>query len=178
MSALIIAFKDFPFFTLLIIAHNVSNIGTASTIIGSTITTAVYVLATPKIDIIDSVNPKKFEPVSPINVFAGAKLNGKNPTNAPARDAINNIEIIGEPFNKNIINSDIAEITDIPDDKPSKPSIKLIAFVIPTTHKIVIVTDIISPNSCVAKNGIVTLSILIPNDTTIIAASNCPRKFS
>lgn len=60
------------------------------------------------------------------------KLNGKNPTNAPANAVINNIDIIGEPLSKKIINKDIADITDIPDDNPSKPSIKFIAFVIPT----------------------------------------------
>ena len=40
--------------------------------------------------------PKKFEPVSPINVFAGEKLNVKNPTNAHINYVIINIAIIGE----------------------------------------------------------------------------------
>ena len=102
-----IAFIDLPFINLLIIAHNVSNIGSPRTINGNTITAAVYVFAIPNIDIIDNENPKKFDPVSPINVFAGAKLNGKNPTNAPANAVINTIDINGEPFNTNIINNDI-----------------------------------------------------------------------
>ena len=49
-----------------------------------------------EIDTIESMYPKKFEPVSPINVFAGEKLNGKNPTSAPINDVIINIAIIGE----------------------------------------------------------------------------------
>ena len=66
----------------------------------------------------ESENPKKFEPVSPIKVFAGAKLNGKNPTKAPASAVINKMEINGEPFNTKIIISETADITDIPADKP------------------------------------------------------------
>ena len=60
--------KDFPFISLLNIANTVSNIGIASIIIGAIKTNAVYVLATPSIDIIARENPIKFEPVSPINV--------------------------------------------------------------------------------------------------------------
>ncbi len=107
--------------------------------------------ATPNIEIIDNENPKKFEPVSPINVLAGAKLNGKNPTNAPAKAVINIIDINGDPFSTNITNNDNADITDIPDDKPSNPSIKLIALVTPTIHIIVIIIENISPNSDVLK---------------------------
>ena len=122
---------------LLIIAHIVSNTGSANTIRGAIITIAVYVFATPNIDIIESEYPKKFEPVSPINVFAGLKLNGIKPIKAPAKAVINIIAIIGEPFNAKIINNDIQAITEIPEDKPSNPSIRFIAFVIPTIHPIV-----------------------------------------
>lgn len=172
MSALNIAFTDFPFIILLIIAHNVSKIGKPNAISGNTITTAVYVLAIPRIDIIDSENPKKLEPVSPINVFAGAKLNGKNPTKAPANAVINKIDTNGDPFNTNIINREIADIIEIPEDNPSNPSIKLIAFVTPTIHPIVRIMENISLNSTVGKNDGVISSILIPNDTAIIAATN------
>ena len=123
------AFIDFPFINLLIIAQTVSNIGSPKTISGKTITAAVYVLADPNIEITANENPKKFEPVSPINVLAGVKLNGKNPTNAPASAVISTIDINDDPFNTNITNNESADITDIPDDSPSKPSIKFIAFV-------------------------------------------------
>lgn len=95
-----------------------SNIGKPNAISGNTITATVYVFATPKIDIIEREYPKKFEPVSPINVFAGEKLKGKNPTKAPAKEVINNIETNGDPFNTNIINNETEEITEIPEDNP------------------------------------------------------------
>ena len=125
----------------------------------------------------DNENPKKFDPVSPINVFAGAKLNGKNPTNAPASAVISNIATIGESFNTNMTNNEIADITDIPQDNPSKPSIKLIAFVTPTIHIIVMMIENISCISIVFKNGSVISSILTPNATTTIAANTCPINF-
>ena len=91
-------------------------------------------MAIPIIEITAKQYPKKFEPVSPIKVLAGLKLNGKNPTNAPAKAVIKIIEIKGEPFNENIIIKDIHDISDIPVESPSNPSIKLIAFVIPIIH--------------------------------------------
>ena len=50
LFALKIAFIDFPFIILLIIATIVSTTGNAKTISGATITTKVYVLATPNIE--------------------------------------------------------------------------------------------------------------------------------
>ena len=100
--------------------------------------------------------------MSPINVFAGEKLNGKNPTNAPASAVINIIATIGEPFNTNIINNDTADITDIPADSPSNPSIKFIAFVTPTIHIIVTNADKTSPNSDACTNAKSILPIRIP----------------
>ena len=76
-----------------------------------------------------------------------------------------------------IINNDTADITDIPDDNPSNPSIKLIAFVTPIIHPIVITIDIISFISEKFKNGNEISLILTPNDTTIIAAIVCPNSF-
>ena len=76
-------------------------------------------------------NPKKLEPTSPIKVLAGLKLNGKNPTIAPANAVINKMAISGELFNVKIIINEIQEISVIPEDNPSNPSIKLIALVIP-----------------------------------------------
>ena len=129
-------------------------------------------------EIIEREKPKKLEPVSPINVFAGAKLNGKNPTNAPANAVINKIEISGEPFKTNIINNDTADMTEIPADSPSKPSIKLMAFVTPTIHPIVKIIENASFNSCVSKKAGVISSILTPNATTIVAAITCPSNFT
>ena len=95
----------------------------------------IQFFATPNIEIIEVANPRKLEPVSPIKVFAGEKLKGKNPTNPPASAVIKTTAISGEPFNINIINSEIDEIAVIPDDSPSNPSIKLIALDIAKTKK-------------------------------------------
>ena len=94
-----------------------------------------------KIDIIASAKPKKFEPVSPIKVLAGLKLKGKKPTIAPPSVAINIIAIIGEEFNVKIISNEKHEIKLTPEDNPSNPSIKFIAFVIPTIHPIVRINE-------------------------------------
>jgi hypothetical protein len=107
------------------------------------------------------------EPVSPINVFAGLKLNGINPSKLPASAVIIMILIKGEPFNEKIINKDTQEIIPIPEDNPSNPSIKLIAFVIPTIQIIVINSDGKKPQF-----------ILIPLYVTIIAAIICPISFT
>ena len=166
------ALIDFPFINLLIIAHKVSKIGNPKTISGNTITANVYVFATPKIDIIDNENPKKLEPVSPIKVFAGVKLNGKNPTSAPANAVISTIDTNGEPFKTNITNNEIADITDIPEDNPSSPSIRFIALVTPTIHTTVIIQETISSINGLFINDKLNLPNLIPNDTAIIAATN------
>ena len=121
--------------------------------------------------------PKKLDPVSPIKVLAGAKLNGRNPTNAPAKAVISKIDISGEPFSTNIINNDTADITEIPADKPSNPSIKLIALVTPTIQPIVKIIENTSFNSFVARKAGVISSILTPNATTILAAMTCPNNF-
>ena len=85
----------------------------------------------------DKENPRKFDPVSPINVFAGEKLNGKNPTSAPASAVIKTIDTSGEPFKTNITNNDTADMTEIPAANPSKPSIRLMQFIIDTINIIV-----------------------------------------
>lgn len=88
-------------------------------------------------EIMASENPKKLEPVSPIKVLAGLKLNGKKPTIAPPNAAINKTAISGDLLRVKIINKEKQEIKVIPEDKPSKPSIRLIAFVIPIIQQIV-----------------------------------------
>lgn len=90
-----------------------------------------------KIEITAKANPKKLDPVSPIKVFAGLKLNGKNPVIAPPSAVISKTEIIGDWFNVKIISNEMHEINEIPEDKPSNPSIKFIALVIPTIQQMV-----------------------------------------
>ena len=76
-----------------------------------------------------------------MKVFAGVKLKGINPSNAPARAVIKIIAIKGESFRAKIISKDRQDITPIPAESPSNPSIKFIAFVIPTIQIIVIVME-------------------------------------
>lgn len=90
-----------------------------------------------KIEIMAREKPKKLEPVSPIKVLAGLKLNGKNPTIAPPNAAIKSTAMSGDLLRVKIINNEKHEIKVIPEDKPSKPSIKLIALVIPIIQQIV-----------------------------------------
>jgi len=177
LSALKTALIDFPFIILLIIANEVSNIGSASTNSGATIIRAVYVFATPIIDITDNVKPIKFEPVSPIKVLAGLKLNGKKPNNAPANAVANIIEIIGDSFMMKIINRQIDEISEIPVYNPSNPSVKFMALVIPIIHITVNTFKNTSFIITVLEAGIAILSITVPLRTTANAARSCPINF-
>ena len=123
--------------------------------------------------------PKKFEPMSPINVLAGLKLNGKNPTIAPPSAAINKIAINGDWLSVNIISNEKQDIKVIPDDKPSKPSIKLMAFVIPIIQQTVRIYENQSLSQILSsKNGKLIFSIRIPHATTIIAAIICVINFT
>ena len=63
----------------LIIAKAVSKIGRPNAISETTIVNAVYALVAPSIDITDIINPRKYAPVEPMNIFAGLKLYGKIP---------------------------------------------------------------------------------------------------
>lgn len=84
----------------------------------------------------DKQVPRKKLPESPMNIFAGGKLNIKKPRHAP----INVIEtlIVAKSFivnkKREITNKDII---DIPEDKPSRLSIRFTALIIPENHKIV-----------------------------------------
>ena len=159
-------------------AEIVSNSGKAKIIKGAIKTIAVYVFATPKIEIIDNEKPKKLEPVSPINVLAGLKLKGKNPSIDPAKAVINIIAIKGESFNVKIINKERQEIAHIPEDSPSSPSIKLMAFVIPTIQIVVKIIDTKSCEIIFSRPGTEILSILMPLKITIKADIVCPSNFT
>ena len=91
--------------------------------------------------IINNVEPVHIAHLGSIENIALAKSELFNHTRENANAVINNIATVGESFNTNIINNDNAEITDIPDDNPSNPSIKLIAFVTPTIHIIVMIIE-------------------------------------
>lgn len=127
-----------PFKKRLIIANSVSNIGTPNAKIGAIIASNVYPFANPNIDTTDNVKPKKFDPTSPIKVFAGLKLYGKNPSVEPTSTAVITIASKLAEVVIKIISSAVAEIADIPAASPSNPSIKFIALVIPIIQSNVI----------------------------------------
>src|SRR3712207_2216425 len=69
---------------------------------------------------------------------AGLKLYGKNPNIAPLSAQVKKAaSYLVSIFINAIINKVIHDIKATPAAKPSNPSIKLIAFVMPTTHTIV-----------------------------------------
>jgi hypothetical protein len=76
--------------------------------------------------------------VLPINILAGLKLNGRNPKVAPVKAAVI-IDAKGPTVGVNIEtrNNDKDEIVETPAARPSNPSIRLKAFVIPITQSIV-----------------------------------------
>ena len=75
------------------------------------------------------------EPVSPINTFAGCKLNIKNPKVAPIT-TLPNIEISGVINLIPIIVKHVIIIDETLEHSPSIPSVKFIAFVVPNITKI------------------------------------------
>ena len=72
----------------------------------------------------------------------------------------------------------IKAIDETPAAKPSSPSIRLIAFVIPTIQRIVI-GILITPNSIWPPNGrLIKLTWTPPQKTTIPVARSCPPSFT
>ena len=85
--------------------------------------------------------PRAKEPVSPINTLAGLILNTKKPkhtavTMDPKKATLSaatelSVEYIIKPITENAI----AATADVPDAKPSRPSVRLTALVAPTMIK-------------------------------------------
>ena len=69
------------------------------------------------------------EPVSPINTFAGCKLNIKKPSTEPIT-MLPNIEISVKLFCIPIIVKQVIIIAETLDESPSIPSVKFIALVV------------------------------------------------
>ena len=77
----------------------------------------------------DITPPKSNDPVSPINTFAGCKLNIKNPSVAPIT-ILPKTETSPIPIISPITVKHVIIIADTLDDNPSIPSVKFIAFVV------------------------------------------------
>lgn len=97
---------------------------------------------TPVIDNEASKKPENNAPESPINIFAGLKLNVKNANIEPARiNAINALIELGGRIAKATIANVIALTVITEPAKPSTPSMKFTALLIPTIHNNVIGYD-------------------------------------
>ena len=129
---------DLPFKILLIEENVISIIGTASTTKGKIIAKAAAFI-TPVIERVASKNPENNAPESPIKIFAGLKLYVKNASIDPARiNAINALIGLGGTI-ATAIKPKVIELTVTTDPaRPSTPSIKFTALLIPTIHNIVI----------------------------------------
>ncbi|MNP65651.1 hypothetical protein D3C76_1612580 [compost metagenome] len=68
-------------------------------------------------------------------------MKGKNPRVAPTKTAVIIIASRLADVAINIVNSAVADMADIPAASPSRPSIKLTAFVTPIIHNKVIGKD-------------------------------------
>lgn len=100
-------------------------------------------------------------------------------TIAPASAVVNTIAMIGELLSENIITSDKQDINVIPEDKPSNPSIRFIALVIPTIHPTVkIYVNIGCMLNILSIKSILILLILIPHATITHAEITCPTNLT
>ncbi len=134
----------FLFSTRLRIAKSVSNIGRPRATKDTTIVNAVYAFVAPSIDITDRTKPKKYAPVEPIKIFAGLKLYGRNPLSAPHSAAYKTANTTGVSSGliMTTTKSERAAMPETPAERPSKPSIRFIAFVMPAIQKTDSIIDI------------------------------------
>ena len=75
-----------------------------------------------------------------------------------------------------MIPSTIAAMSPIPDDRPSRPSMKLMLLIIPAIHRIVTTTPTMPSNGTTRDpNGFAMKSTVIPLATAIRARPTWPR---
>ncbi len=95
--------------------------------------------------------PKNMLPESPMKIEAWGRLNNQKPSVTPTNTKIKMSREYW-PCHKQSIPKHANAIITKPLAKPSKPSIKLIAFITPTIHKIVIGQDQ-GPRLMICKTG-------------------------
>src|SRR5581483_9264623 len=117
-------------------AAAVSRTGSASTTSGTTTLIAIACLLAPMIDTVAKTYPMKSEPASPKMMRAGLKLYGRNPSAEPA-SAMTTSATTGFACSTEIAKMNTLEITVTPASSPSRPSMKLMAFIIATYQKTV-----------------------------------------
>ena len=122
-------------------------------------------------DSVASIKPKNVEPVSPMKMLAGFKLNGIKPTQAPASTA-SKIAIGTSPISSDTASMVMQAIAETPTARPSKPSMRLTALVM-ATIQIIVIGMASAPNytysSPLNRFGISSMR-KVPNTTGIAAA--------
>ena len=98
-----------------------------------------------------SIYPKNMLPESPMKIEARGRLNAQKPSVTPIKTIIRRSREYW-PCHQQSVPKHTNAIIAKPPAKPSKPSIKLIAFITPTIHKIVIGHDQ-SPRSMICNKG-------------------------
>ena len=92
-----------------------------------------YVLKRPDAERVERIYPKNNAPLSPINIFAGCLLYGRNPKQPPAT-AARGAAIATFPLTTHKKRSAIAEIPLTVAASPSRPSIRFMALVTKIIH--------------------------------------------
>ena len=141
--------------------------------IGTITAVAVAYFCEPVTTMTESTYPRTRLPESPRKTFAGLKLKGRNPSNAP----INTNKTVASsiaPVYMKIAAQVPAAMLPRPAAQPSKPSIRLNAFVMPTIQKMVRGIERI-PSSRTWSPANATRSRCTPDHTAMPAAAHCAR---
>src|SRR3954447_1226810 len=115
-------------------------------------------------------------PLVPAKIAAGWKFQRRKPSRAPASTK-HRTAISGWPNVSTLMIPIVAAaISAMPDDRPSRPSMKLIALIIPRIQKTVKATPIapVSLMSGLPPTGLVTEPTVIPSATAQPASTSCP----
>jgi hypothetical protein len=112
----------------------VSAIGTASNITGKVRSRTSLVLSIEIINTALTIRyPRKNDPESPRNILAGKALYLRNPIKHPVIDERTTKEKVSKKL-RLIKNRSVKTSSEIPETRPSRPSRRLKAFIVPTIN--------------------------------------------
>ena len=141
----------------------------------------VSVLICPVIEIADDAinRPTRSAPASPMNIFAGCQLNGRNPAHAPIRMALMSAARLKNSdwrdrlvMMKLYTKKALFAMSTTPATRPSRPSMKLTAFITSTTTSTVRTRP--STVGTTVTPPIGTVSNCTPCETRMPPAMSCP----
>src|SRR2546422_5526912 len=146
-----------------VMERNVSMIGSPRTRNGTMSEKAADPLVELWIERMASVNPRKRLPESPRKIRALLKLYRRNPSTEPPRTSAI-VAVARSPFMNEIVKIVSETMQATPDARPSRPSIRLNAFVTPTIQSSVTGKSRMPRLNRSALNGWVTTEIRNPAD--------------